>query len=49
MAAYAIFFSYTPQAWARMMVKAEDRAAAARAMIESARHPRVPVLHARRP
>src|SRR4051794_2026446 len=36
MAAYAIFFSYTPQAWASMMVKAEDRAAAARAMIESA-------------
>ena len=36
MAAYAIFFSYTPQAWARMMVKAEDRAAAARTMIESA-------------
>lgn len=36
MAAYAIFFSYTPQAWERMMIKSGDRAAAARAMIESA-------------
>jgi uncharacterized protein with GYD domain len=36
MAAYAIFFSYTPQAWERMMIKSGDRSAAARAMIESA-------------
>jgi uncharacterized protein with GYD domain len=36
MAAYAVFFSYTPQAWERMMIKPGDRAAAARAMIESA-------------
>jgi uncharacterized protein with GYD domain len=36
MAAYALFFSYTPQAWERMMIKPGDRAAAVRAMIESA-------------
>lgn len=36
MAAYALFFSYTPQAWERLMVKPGDRAAAARVMIESA-------------
>ena len=36
MAAYALFFSYTPQAWERMMIKPGDRAAAARTMIESA-------------
>ncbi|GAA3077212.1 GYD domain-containing protein [Pseudonocardia yunnanensis] len=36
MAAYALFFSYTPQAWERMIIKPGDRAAAARTMIESA-------------
>jgi uncharacterized protein with GYD domain len=35
MAAYAVFFSYTPQTWQRMITKPGDRAAAARAMIES--------------
>jgi uncharacterized protein with GYD domain len=34
-AAYALFFSYSPQTWDRMMAKPGDRAAAARAMIES--------------
>lgn len=36
MAAFAVFFSYSPQTWNRMLTKPGDRAAAARAMIESA-------------
>jgi uncharacterized protein with GYD domain len=35
MAKYAIFFSYTPQAWAAMIKKPGDRSAAARAAIEA--------------
>ena len=35
MAAFAMFFSYTPQTWDRMMTKPGDRAAAARAVIQS--------------
>jgi uncharacterized protein with GYD domain len=35
MAAYALFFSYTPQTWERMMSNPSDRAAAAREVIES--------------
>lgn len=36
MAAYVVFFSYTPKTWERMITRPEDRAAASRAMIESA-------------
>jgi len=35
MAKYALFFSYTPQAWAAMIKKPGDRPASARAAVEA--------------
>ena len=35
MTKYVLFFSYTPEAWANMIRKPGDRAAAARSVVES--------------
>lgn len=34
MAKYALFFSYTPEAWAKMIQNPSDRAATTRALVE---------------